>query len=108
MNENLEVGDVVFTCTSARVLDLGLVECTDPLTILSKSADLGTSLKHTNKRYFGSAEKCDWTPACIKLSYEEWERITLNGRQTRTTEEVCELLDVPYRLKRTKKKKNRN
>lgn len=90
-SQPIHVGEVVYTKSSRCVLDIGLVESLNPLTILAPYSKYMCE-KIGYKRYYGNPSISHWHGTNIYKSLSEWECIS-KGIYAR---EICFKLGVPY------------
>ena len=93
--DNLHVGEIVYTKSSICVLDIGLVESINPFSVYARC----NVYCENDKLYYGSPEKCNWYGTGIYKTYEEWENLTIDGKETKT---ICNILGIPYYMRKVR------
>lgn len=99
--DKIHVNEVVYTKSSVCVLDIGLVESVNPLSIYARSNKLDVDGNY--KRYYGNPSGSNWHGTGIYKTYDEWKDLTIDWtvewEDSKGTEEICNILGIPYWMK---------
>ena len=93
---NFHVSEVVYTKSDKYVLDIGLVENLNPFRVYARHS----KYNEYGRSYYGNSSVVNWYGTGIYKTYNEWEDLTMNGGETRSTEEICNILGISYGVKR--------
>lgn len=96
-SNKIHIGEVVYTKSNVCVLDIGLVERLNPLRVYSRSNRYNRDGNY--KTYYGYPEGCNWYGTGIYKTYDEWEDLTIDEKGSKGTEEICNILGIPYWMK---------
>lgn len=91
----MEEYEVVYTKSDKAVLDIGLK---DEDGVIARWSDHDYYCKHTPRYENAKANK--WHHSGIFMSKRRWEKISLNTG----TDEICNILGIPYYIKKKEKK----
>lgn len=90
--DKIHIGEVVYTKSDVCVLDIGLVESTNPLRVCARCI----YNEGDNKSYYGNPSGSNWYGTGIYKTYNEWKDLTIDGKGTYV---ICNILGIPYYMK---------
>lgn len=91
-SNEIHIGEIVYTKSSVCILDIGLVESTNPLRVCARSSKYNID----GKAYYGNPSGSNWYGTGIYKTYNEWKDLTIDGKGTY---EICNIIGIPYYMK---------